>query len=185
MIIAGIDPGTQRTGYAIIEAVAGGVEIREIGCWDFMTGAKTRPSLGHRLEQLSDNMRVLFKAWNPQVIGFEKAVTFKNMASALTLSEARGVIRLAAYEILESADARIFELSPTAIKKEASGSGQSSKQGVRKGLALRFRNLESFVADADLPADAFDALGIAWTAWILRGRYQRHSPRVSETEGSL
>ncbi len=175
MIIVGLDPGTQRTGYAVLERVASGVEIRELGCWNLMGTGRQRPALGERLERLSDHSRVLFKKWNPTLVGLEKAVTFKNVASALTLSEARGVLRLAAFELLASADERLVELSPTAVKKEAAGFGLSTKGTVRKGLALRFRNLESSLGDADLPPDAFDALAIAWTVWILKGRYQGRS----------
>lgn len=181
MIVIGIDPGTQRTGYAVLECGAGRIEIRALGCWELIAGK--RPPLGERLESLFEQCGALLREWNPRWIGFEKAVTFKNMSSALTLSEARGVIRLAAFSALDSADQRIIELSPTSVKKEASGFGQSTKGTVRKGLALRFRNLEQFVEGADLPADAFDALAIAWTAWILKGRYGRSDSRSGNPSG--
>ena len=172
MIVVGIDPGTQRTGYAVIEARGSVVEIRELGVWNLVQGSSERRALGERLELLAGELRGLLSRWNPWIIGLEKAVAFRNTASALTLSEARGVIRLCSHELLDRAEARIVELSPTSVKKEASGFGLAGKDGVRKGLALRFRNLASFDPEGRLSSDAFDALAIAWTAWTLRGRYR-------------
>ncbi|MBS1983351.1 MAG: crossover junction endodeoxyribonuclease RuvC [Bdellovibrionales bacterium] len=177
MIIAGIDPGSQRTGYAVVESRGAGLIIHDVGVWNLVQATGTpRPSLGARLEILADQAREFFAKWNPQVIGFEKAVAFKNISSAFVLSEARGVVRLAAYETLGSADLRLVELSPTSVKKEAASFGLSSKGGVRKGLALRFPNLETLLGDQDLSSDAFDALAIAWTAWVLKGRYRTREP---------
>ena len=178
MIIAGIDPGTQRAGYAVISVQGSLIEIKDLGYWNLL-GRGPRPCLGTRLEQLAVHTRELFKRWNPHMIGFEKVVTFRNVASAHALSEARGVIRLVAYETLASASERFVELSPTSVKKEASGFGQASKEGVRRGLGLRFRNLESFVGESELSADAFDALAVAWTAWVLKGRYRLAEARLA------
>lgn len=175
MIILGLDPGTQRTGYAVLEARGAQLEIRALGVWNLIQG---NPPLGQRLEMLASELRALLTQWNPWIIGLEKAVSFRNTASALTLSEARGVIRLCAHEILEKADARLVELSPTAVKKEASGFGGAAKEGVRRGLELRFRNLASFDPEGSLSSDAFDALAVGWAAWALKGRYRAPESRV-------
>lgn len=175
MIILGIDPGSRRTGYAALEVRRPGEtpRLRALGVWTLVT-ART-PSLGSRLEVLHGSVGEFFRQWNPALIGFEKAVTFKNPASALTLAEARGVIRLAAHEILDGADKRFIELSPTAVKKNAAGFGLSTKGGIQRAVSLRFAGIEEFFGADKVapPADAFDALAIAWTAWVHMGRVKR------------
>jgi crossover junction endodeoxyribonuclease RuvC len=172
MIIMGIDPGTQHCGYAVIEASGGGkISIRDIGVWHLLNaavgaGGGRNPSIGSRLESLHVRVTELLTRWNPQCIGLERAITFRNPLSALKLSEARGVIRLAAHQVLESADQRLIELSPTRVKKQATSLGLASKKDILRVLSLRFADLPAIVADQDLSMDAYDALAIAWTAWV-------------------
>ena len=171
MRIAGIDPGSQRCGYAVIESLGGRLSIVDFGVWKLMSpvdGAK--PVLGTRLERLHTEAKDFFNRWNPSVIGFEKAVAFKNVSSALVLSEARGVLRLAAFECLADAEQRLCELSPTAVKKHSAGLGLSQKTSVLKILSLRFNGLDRLLDGKNFSIDAVDALAIAWTAWILSKR---------------
>jgi Holliday junction resolvasome RuvABC endonuclease subunit len=172
MIIAGIDPGVQRAGYAILEIRDGRPLVRDLGVWNLLSLEREnerlkRASLGARLEFLHQELNAFFGLWNPSLIGLEKAVSFRNVASAHKLSEARGVVRLAAHQLLSKAEERLIELSPTAVKRQAAGFGASSKQGVSKSLSLRFSGLKDVVGDRKLPFDAFDALAIAWTAWVI------------------
>jgi Holliday junction resolvasome RuvABC endonuclease subunit len=89
--------------------------------------------------------------------------------SAFKLTEARGVLRLAAHQTLEAAEDRLVEVSPSAVKKHASGLGSLSKEGVSKALKMRFRNLEAIVEQkGELAYDAYDALAVAWSAWCLQ-----------------
>ena len=162
MIVVGIDPGTRKTGYAVLRAIPRHVELLDLGVWG--RAADDRP-LGDRLEDIHQRASALFKEWNPRWIGLEKAVAFKNIPSALTLSEARGVLRLAAHQSLDRSDQRLVELSPTRIKKSAVGSGSAAKAGVEKALRLRFPELKN-LTERDIPHDAFDALAIAWTVWV-------------------
>lgn len=171
MRIAGIDPGSQRCGYAVIEVQGSVVRILDFGVWNLLKSddgrAGPRPNLGDRLERLHARSRAFFEKWNPHLIGFEKAVSFKNVASAMVLSEARGVLRLAAFQSLGEAEKRFHELSPTAVKRHSAGLGVSAKTSVMKVLAMRFQGLESLCDGPDFSLDAVDALAIAWTAWIL------------------
>lgn len=172
-IVVGIDPGSQRTGYAVLELSSGASpRILDIGTWHLVKGA-TRPPLGERLEVLAANLRALLGQWNPRWLGLEKAVTFKSVSSAHVLSEVRGVVRLVAHETLDRAHDRLVELSPTAVKKEAAGLGSAGKSGVRRGLSLVIRGLDKFEADdSQWTADASDALAIAWALWVRHGRWR-------------
>lgn len=164
MILAGIDPGSRRAGYAVISADGSRMEIIEMGAWDLVKEAG--PDFGERLTCLHKLAVEFFKKHNPHVIGFEKAVSFKNVASAFKLSEARGVIRLAAHQVLALASERILEISPTEIKRSATGLGFGSKATVEKALRLRFPNSRAFLEtnQISLAHDAFDAVAIAWAA---------------------
>jgi len=181
MKIIGIDPGTQRAGFAVIEVHANQTIIREIGYWNFMGKGSVRPPLGDRLERLHLESSNLFKKWNPALIGLEKAVSFKNVDSALKLSEARGTVRLAAHQNLAEAHERILEISPTAIKKHTAGWGASGKDAVIRVLGLRFSGLKEAVGQAALTNDAFDALAIAWSVWIL----SRHGTQTKKIRDGI
>ncbi len=181
MILIGLDPGTQRTGYAVLKVDSRPLsqfELIEVGAWDLLklSGSKSddRSSLGIRLELLYQLSEELFEKHNPRWIGLEKAVAHKNIPSALKLSEARGVLRLAAYKSLASADSRLIELSPTQVKKDASGFGVASKSDVRRVLLLRFPQFsKQLSADKHLLADAYDALAIALSCWVSTRRQSR------------
>jgi len=166
MIVIGLDPGIQRAGFAVLQiSPQGRVTVQDMNVWNLLPKGQARPSVGERLEDLYDSAAKLFKEWNPRIIGLEKAVSFKNVASAHKLSEARGVLRLAAHLNLDQAEQRLVELSPTAVKRVSSGWGRASKHGVLKSLELRFGGLEKLVLDEGLGHDAIDALAIAFTAW--------------------
>ncbi|MEO5667218.1 MAG: crossover junction endodeoxyribonuclease RuvC [Bdellovibrionota bacterium] len=166
MIVVGIDPGIRSVGWSVIDCdLRGGAKLVDMGAWDL---SKLGPSVGTRLERLHEESVVLIQKWNPRFVGLEKAVNFKNVDSAFKLSEARAVIRLACYQNLADMDERMIEISPTAIKKHASGSGRSTKDDMLRTLKLRFANLDEWMASSEkkLPHDAIDALGISWTTWV-------------------
>ena len=165
MIVLGLDPGSQRTGFAVLDVGGRTPVLRDLGVFYLVKGSR-RPDLGVRLEELYEDLSTLVTKWNPALIGLEKVVTFKSAVSAHVLSEARGVIRLVLYQKLDRASDRLIELSPTRIKKFATGSGRAGKDDILKALQMRFRGLRTEDLDTSLSPDAFDAVAIAWTAWI-------------------
>jgi crossover junction endodeoxyribonuclease RuvC len=166
MRIAGIDLGSQRTGFALIESQGNELRVLDLGTWDLLSKSKERDAVGIRLEKLHRQSSLWLRLHNPDIIGFEKAVAFKNIPSALTLSEARGVLRLAMFQNLASSEKRLVELSPTAVKKASGSGGLASKEAVLKALCMRFSGLQEIMLKNSLPPDAFDALAIAFTAWL-------------------
>ena len=163
----GFDPGTLKTGFCVLEiGRANKNRIREWGCWNL----PAKYSLGDRLEILHEEASALLLRWNPQIVGIEKAVVFKNIPSSLTLSEARGVLRLAVHTHLAQAASRIVELSPTLVKKSNTGKGVASKEEMKFHLKLRWGFDFSKKEFSDLPFDAFDALGIATSAALVHSR---------------
>jgi crossover junction endodeoxyribonuclease RuvC len=189
MIIVGIDPGSIRVGYSVIrvESTARKPQVLDLGVWELTRPEATsalqpKMPLGMRLEKLAENLSELIRKWNPRYIGLEKAVHFRNAASSHVLSESRGVIRLVLHQELESAHDRLFELSPTFIKKIASGFGAASKEGVLKSLEFRFPELREIQEKNDFHFDAFDALAIALSAWtqVKKSRVLRAQARQAE-----
>jgi crossover junction endodeoxyribonuclease RuvC len=171
VIVVGLDPSVRRVGYAVLRcSMSSNVEILDLGVWHLHRFAEGKASVGSRLELLHAKAVELLGQWNPRWVGIERAVTFKNPQSALSLSEARGVLRLACYQILDNMDDRLVELSPTAIKKSTAGWGRSSKEDMLRALELRFSNLTPFVESLQglekITHDAYDALGIAWATWV-------------------
>jgi crossover junction endodeoxyribonuclease RuvC len=166
MIIAGFDPGTQRCGYALAEVCGTRLQILDLGCWELLENTQKRDDVGLRLERLHEHSSQWLRKFNPHYIGIEKAVSFKSVPSAFTLSEARGVLRLAIFQNLAEAPGRIFELSPTKVKKDSGTSGLATKEQVMKALCVRFVGLEDLVLHKAFPPDAFDALAVAFSTWI-------------------
>jgi len=171
VIIIGFDPSVRRVGYSVVRcSMNSNVELLDMGVWNLLHSSSADSSVGTRLEILHAQSAALLTKWNPRWVGIEKAVTFKNPQSALKLSEARGVLRLACYQVLDNMDERLLELSPTAIKKNTAGWGRSSKADMVRALEMRFANLEAFIQGLEnaekITHDAYDALGIAWTTWV-------------------
>jgi crossover junction endodeoxyribonuclease RuvC len=167
--ILGIDPGTRKAGYCMIQLIGANTQslkILEWGVWNL----PPKQSLGERLEILFNESSALLKKWNPQIVGIEKAVVFKNVPSSLTLSEARGVLRLAVYSELAQANERLIELSPTLIKKSTTGRGLATKDEIKRSLGFRWGLNFASETLKNFSADAFDALAIATSAALVHNR---------------
>jgi crossover junction endodeoxyribonuclease RuvC len=143
----GIDPGSRRTGWGVVER--SGSALRALGCGTVVLGA-TR-ALGVRLALLHDACRELVVTWRPDVIVLERAFVARNVQSALRLGEVRGVILAA----IAGSGSELRELTPAEAKLGAVGHGTADKEAVARGVRARLRLPE-------LPApDAADALALA------------------------
>lgn len=148
VIIIGIDPGTQITGYGIIELVQGACRPVDYGC--------VRPPIKFKL---SERYLVLFNAieelldrYRPDVLAVETQYVQKNVQSAIKLGMARGVAIIAA----KRKGLPVFEYSPTKAKSAVVGSGRASKQQVQ-GMVKTLLGLQ----ELPQPEDAADALALA------------------------
>lgn len=149
MRILGIDPGSLRCGYALLEDLGGRVPlVREVGVWVLGAG---KP-LPERLVALQRGLDALLERQAPEVLSLEAMFLHKNVNSALVLGHARGVVMARCAHRGMS----VYEYSPSSVKQSVAGSGRASKESVadmvRRQLALQ-----------ELPdsADATDALAIA------------------------
>jgi crossover junction endodeoxyribonuclease RuvC len=157
--VLGVDPGTQVTGYGVIETGNGNGSpglgrLIECGVFRF---ARTNP-LPHRLAELHEEIAKLIKRHRPSVLALEDAFYHKNVRTTLVLGHARGVILLAA----QQAELDIAHYAPAMIKKTVVGAGGAKKNQVGAMVAQLLR-----LKTAPEPADAADGVAAALT-YILR-----------------
>ena len=148
MRVLGIDCGTQRTGWGVIDS--DGRQHRVLGLGVIRT-APSKP-LEQRLASIAQALRAVLESHQPDSGAVEEVFYSQNVKTALKLAHVRGVALLAI------AEARISlgEYSPLAIKVSVVGYGRAEKQQVQ----LMVRTLTGFqgVIESD---DASDALAVA------------------------
>ncbi len=163
MIVLGVDPGTQRTGYAFLElrgrdsALAPGLPAANLGRIRVLEYGVIRNTtsdpLPKRLEKIHRELRILMDTYRPAAMALESIFFAKFPQSALILGHARGAIMVAA----QGMGVEVSEYAPRLVKKAVVGSGSASKERV---AALIQTHLG--LKKAPTPADAADALAIAF-----------------------
>lgn len=154
MIILGIDPGTATTGYGVIRAKNLKLKTKSnFHCLDFGT-IKTKPSstTPNRLKQINNELDRLIRKHRPAIMAVENIFFFKNLKTAMPVSQAKGVILLTAAK----KNLPVFELSPPQVKMLVVGSGKAEKIQVQKKIKSFFG-----LKEIPKPDDAADALAIA------------------------
>lgn len=146
--ILGIDPGTLRLGYGLVERIGPAV-VRYVECG--VITASPRHARVERLLEIGRGLRELVLELRPDTMAMEEAFFGKNVQSALALGEARGIAMLIAAE----AGVMVCGYSPATVKKAVVGHGRASKDqiGYLVRATLKMRRAP--------PADAADALAIA------------------------
>lgn len=147
MIALGIDPGTRRIGYGIVETHGQDVEFVAAGILEITTNDDISA-----LEEAKVGLDRLIKKYKPDVMGIEKLFFAKNTKTALAVAQARGVILLATKEC----GVRIKEYTPNEVKLGISGYGFADKKAVLKMVRLILKKQDLKVID-----DASDALALA------------------------
>lgn len=148
MRILGIDPGTALTGYAIIDTIGTQLIVRDLGC---IITSKHTPQ-AEKLVEISESLNELVNMWKPQEVAIEKLFFAKNVTTAVTVAQARGVI---IHEIQKRGISH-EEYTPKEIKLAVCGSGSADKKAVQKMVQL-ICNLKA-MPQID---DAADAIAVA------------------------
>ncbi|MGH8289190.1 MAG: crossover junction endodeoxyribonuclease RuvC [Steroidobacteraceae bacterium] len=147
MRILGLDPGSRRTGYGVIERRGADWVHVVHGCVT-VTGASD--SLPERLRVIFESLRELITTHGPGEVAIERVFVNRNVDSALKLGQARGAALCAVPKGLP-----VFEYAPRAIKLALVGSGAAEKVQV----AHMIRTLLGL--EGRLAPDASDALAVA------------------------
>ncbi|MCI6458720.1 MAG: crossover junction endodeoxyribonuclease RuvC [Clostridium sp.] len=148
MIILGIDPGIAIVGYGIIEYKNNKFKVIDYGA--IFTPAST--STTKRLEKIYKGIDILIKNYNIDEVGIEELFFNKNVKTAITVAQARGVILLAC----SHNDKPIYEYTPLQVKQGVVGYGRAKKLQVQQMVEI-ILNLK----EIPKPDDVADALAIA------------------------
>jgi len=148
MVILGIDPGTAITGYGFIEANRSAFKVIEYGC--VFTPAKTENS--KRIAAITEKLTELIQTHRPQHIAIEQLFFFKNVKTAISVSEARGAVLLIANQLR----VEIHEYTPLQVKQAITGYGKAEKSQIQKMVKVILQ-----LKETPKPDDAADALAIA------------------------
>ncbi len=148
MIVFGIDPGSERTGYGCVQT--DGSRHVLVTCGAIATSiSATFPG---KLHVIHSRLAALLHEHRPDAVAIESVFYAVNARSALKLGHARGVAMLAAVE----AGAPIFEYTPAEVKRAVVGYGRAEKPQVQQMIKLLLR-----LPEAPSPHDAADALAVA------------------------
>ncbi len=148
MRVLGIDPGTIKTGYGIVDKGRGGSLIHV--CNGVIKGG-TGKALPLRLKNISESLNELINEYEPDCVAIETVFTAINAKSAITLGHARGVALLSAATF----GAPVHEYSPKTIKLAVVGYGGATKDQVQKMVAMLLKT------GTTPESDAADALAVS------------------------
>jgi crossover junction endodeoxyribonuclease RuvC len=155
--ILGIDPGSQATGFGIID-------------WrDGTRGGSFAP----RLRQIFDGVQELVRQYQPAEVAIERVFMHRNADSALKLGQARGAAICAAF----AGAASLYEYAPREVKLAIVGQGGAQKEQVQ----LMVKSLLKL--QGELGPDAADAIGLALCHAYSRGARQAVDASVALLEG--
>lgn len=162
MRILGIDPGTAITGYGIIDRQFNNYRVVDYG--SIQTQAHT--PMEERLCKIYEGMRWLIKEYEPDEIAVEELFFNRNVTTAITVGQARGVIILAAAQ----SGVKVNEYTPLQVKQAITGYGNAEKKQVQ----FMVKNILG-LPRVPSPDDVADALAIAicHSNWLQSRNWQK------------
>ena len=148
MLVLGIDPGSETTGWGVVEGTARRYELVGFGT----VKASPRERFPARLLKISDGVERLIERYAPDVCAVEESFFAANAQTALKLGQVRGVVLVAAAR----ARVEIAEYAPRLLKQTVVGYGAAEKHQVQEMVRVLLR-----LRTPPAPHDAADALAIA------------------------
>jgi crossover junction endodeoxyribonuclease RuvC len=148
MRVLGIDPGIAITGYGLVEEVRG--DLRPLVFGVIRTPANQ--PLPRRLQLIYRAVSELAEEWEPEAAAVEELFFSRNVRTAMSVGQARGVALLA----LADAGLDVAEYTPLVIKQAVTGYGNADKAQMQEMVRLLLE-----LAEVPRPDDAADALAVA------------------------
>ena len=146
--VLGIDPGTATTGYGLISENKIGLEVVEYGIISTLADM----AMEKRLQIIYNKLLELIDLHHPESCAVEKLFFQRNVTTAISVGQARGVILLA----LAERNVKFAEYTPLQVKQAVTGYGAANKKQVQIMVQALLT-----LADIPKPDDAADALAIA------------------------
>ncbi|HVX47855.1 MAG TPA: crossover junction endodeoxyribonuclease RuvC [Candidatus Saccharimonadales bacterium] len=150
MRILGIDPGTGILGFGVIDADKGQLQMVDAGV--IRTPAKEDDAV--RLVTIFEEISDIIAQSKPTVMSVEKLYFAQNVTTAMTVSQARGVVLLAG----KQAGMEIHEYTPLQIKQALTGYGRAEKKQIQEMVRVILK-----LKTVPKPDDCADALAAAIT----------------------
>jgi len=148
VVVLGLDPGSQVTGYGVVRESSGKAELVAVGTIRTPSGGDMAARLGTIYSRVAE----VVAAHRPMEAAIESVFVAKNTGSALKLGQARG----AAMAACAVAGLTVADYSPAQVKKSLVGAGRAEKQQVAFMVAQILG-----VKKPDWALDASDALAVA------------------------
>ncbi|MDD9269839.1 crossover junction endodeoxyribonuclease RuvC [Paenibacillus sp. GCM10023248] len=148
MRILGIDPGIAIVGFGFIDKI--GSKLVPVQYGSIQTQAHTDP--GQRLKDVYDATTQLIEKYKPDAMSIEKLFFNRNVTTAFTVGQARGVMILAGVQ----AGLPIAEYTPLQVKQSVVGYGNAEKHQVQEMVKILLK-----LSQVPKPDDVADALAIA------------------------
>lgn len=149
MLVLGIDPGIGTTGYGIVgEDAQGDVVLVAYGAIETEPGRL----MPERLHRLHTEITDLLRQYRPESVAIEQLFFGRNVTTAISVGQARGVVLLAAAQ----AGLAVYEYKPAEVKQALSGYGKADKHQMQEMVKLMLH-----LDHIPRPDDAADAVAIA------------------------
>lgn len=150
MRILGIDPGTGILGFGVIEIQGRNAVLVDAGV--IRTPVKEDDAV--RLLTIYEELTDIIAANKPSLMSVEKLFFARNVTTAMTVAQARGVVLLCGMQ----AGMTIFEYTPMQIKQAVTGYGKADKKQVQEMVRVHLK-----LKEVPKPDDCADALAAALT----------------------
>lgn len=146
--VLGVDPGTATTGWAVLEEKRGIIKSLAYG---IISTSQKKPA-AKRLGEIHRDLEKIIKKYKPDEAAVEDIFFFKNLKTAVKVSESRGAVLLT----LEKNKLKIASYTPLQVKQALTGYGRAEKRQIQI-MVKNILNLKS-IPKSD---DAADAIAIA------------------------
>lgn len=150
MRILGIDPGTGILGFGVIDVENGALRLVDAG----VIKTPVHQADSERLETIFNELQEIITETKPTVVAVEKLFFAKNVTTAMSVSQARGVVLL----LGKQHKMELYEFTPMQIKQALTGYGKATKAQIQEMVrtVLKLKVIPK-------PDDAADALACAIT----------------------
>ncbi|HEY8999651.1 MAG TPA: crossover junction endodeoxyribonuclease RuvC [Candidatus Saccharimonadales bacterium] len=150
MRILGIDPGTGILGFGVIDVSKGKVQLVDAG----VIRTPVHEDDAVRLQTIFEELTDIIVQTKPQQMSVEKLFFAKNVTTAMTVAQARGVVLLCG----QQAGLEIFEYTPMQIKQAVTGYGKADKKQMQEMVRVILG-----LKETPQPDDCADAIAAALT----------------------
>lgn len=157
MKILGIDPGSRKSGFSLIET-RGSKHCEVVHCDSVRFNSKL--DFTARVPEIKNSLKELMELYRPDHVAIESLIYVKSPTALMKLAQTRGIF----LSVVTDYTDKIFEYSPNLVKMVVTGHGHCDKQAIQLTLQRIF-NIKKFHTD-----DESDALAVALCHHLQKGQ---------------